>query len=77
MSQLTSVCKTVIPLVHKDRKLDFSANSSPTKDMDKHEDLSLAQQSSTTARITAGKMNGRNTLVTTHSAQANRSKPST
>jgi len=39
MSQPTNVRKTVIPFVQEDRKLNFSSNNSPAKDVDKHEFL--------------------------------------
>lgn len=37
MSQPTSVHKTLILFVHEDRKLNFSSNCSPAKDVDEHE----------------------------------------
>lgn len=73
MSQPTSVCKTVIPFVHEDRKLNFSSNSSPTKDVDKHDVPSLVQCSSTTtARVKAGKMSEGSKLVTIYLAEASK-----
>lgn len=74
MSQPTSVCKTVMPFAHADRKLNFSSSSSPTKDVDKREVPSPLQCSSFTAGMKAGKMSGANKFVIIYLAEASKGK---